>query len=45
MPEKFKPEGALRECFDYLFNFAEDFEMLVRESYIDAIYLAIWQDK
>ena len=37
MPEKFNPEGALRDCFDYLFNFAEDFEMLVRKGYIEVL--------
>ena len=35
MSDKFKPKGALRDCFKYLSHFEKDFELLVSEGYVE----------
>ena len=35
MLKSFKPKGALNDCFVHLLNFADDFETLVREGYVE----------
>jgi hypothetical protein len=34
IPDDFKPQGALEDCFSYYLNFVEDFELLVRLGYV-----------
>jgi hypothetical protein len=34
LPDDFKPEGALEDCFAFYLNFAEDFTLLVRLGYV-----------
>jgi len=34
IPDDFKPQGALENCFGFYLNFEEDFELLVRLGYV-----------
>jgi hypothetical protein len=34
IPDDFKPQGALEDCFGFYCNFEEDFELLVRLGYV-----------
>jgi hypothetical protein len=39
IPDDFKPAGALKDCFNYYPDFADDFEFLVKTGYVKIINL------